>query len=264
MNYNIWHGGNETGKDVGPQRIVDVIRSSGADIISMQETYGSGPRIADALGYYFYLRSSNLSIMSRYPITGNSAKEKRHSTTAALILKSDNNQKIAFFTNWLSYPFDYWDMMEKHQPIQLDTLLAGMEKANTARLRSILQVIQPYTDGAEEIPVIFCGDFNSGSHLDWIPAARQFNNGYVVPFPASLAMEGAGYKDAFRQVHPDPVKERGITWSPQFPNAFKDRIDYIYYKGPKLRPLKAWTITTHPVRYPSDHAAVVAEFKLSE
>lgn len=68
MNYNIWHGGHETGKYIGPGRIAEVIKESDADIISMQETYGSGARIADELGYYFYLRSTNLSIMSRYPI----------------------------------------------------------------------------------------------------------------------------------------------------------------------------------------------------
>jgi endonuclease/exonuclease/phosphatase (EEP) superfamily protein YafD len=46
------------------------------------------------------------------------------------------------------------------------------------------------------------------------------------------------------------------------PHAFKDRIDYIYYKGKKLQPLKSFTITTHPVRYPSDHAALVTVFNI--
>lgn len=262
MNYNIWHGGNETGKDVGPQRIVDVIRNSGADIVSMQETYGSGAKIADALGFYFYLRSTNLSIMSRYPITETLEGDAPFYNGGAYIKISDQ-QKIAFFTNWLSYPYDYWDMLEKGQPINPDSLVVHMEKANTGRLRSILQTIQPYTANSAKIPVLFCGDFNTGSHLDWVAAAKKFNNGYVVPFPAGLVLYKAGYKDAFRQVHPDPLKERGITWSPQFPNAFKDRIDYIYYKGDQLQPLTAWTITTHPVKYPSDHAALVVEFKLT-
>ncbi len=69
MTFNIWNGGREMGAEIGVQRVIDVIKDSGADVIMMQETYGSGPNIADALGYYFYLRSSNLSILSRYPIT---------------------------------------------------------------------------------------------------------------------------------------------------------------------------------------------------
>lgn len=68
MTFNIWHGGRETGEEEGPRRVVDVIRDSGADVVAMQETYGSGARIAEALGYHLYLRSANLSIMSRYPI----------------------------------------------------------------------------------------------------------------------------------------------------------------------------------------------------
>ncbi|SIN83725.1 endonuclease/exonuclease/phosphatase family protein [Chitinophaga niabensis] len=261
MNYNIWHGGNETGKETGPQRIVEIIQSSGADIVSMQETYGSGAKIADALGYYFYLRSTNLSIMSRYPITETLEGDAPFYNGGAYIKISDQ-QKIAFFTNWLNYPYDYWDMLEKNRPINPDSLAVHMEKGNTARLRSILKTIQPHTANADKIPVLFCGDFNTGSHLDWINATKEFNNGYTVRFPAGLALYDAGYKDAFRIVHPDPLKERGITWTPQFPHAFQDRIDYIYYKGALIQPVKAWTITTHPVKYPSDHAALVVEFKV--
>ena len=68
--WNIWNGGREDGIDEGVERVVECIRDSGADIVAMQETYGSGPRIADALGYHLYLRSSNLSIISRYPAIG--------------------------------------------------------------------------------------------------------------------------------------------------------------------------------------------------
>ena len=47
---------------------IPAIRSSGADVVAMQETYGSGAVIADALGYHLYLRSTNLAVMSRYPM----------------------------------------------------------------------------------------------------------------------------------------------------------------------------------------------------
>ena len=51
MTWNIWHGGREDGDDVGPARVAEVIADSGADIVAMQETYGSGERIAEALGF---------------------------------------------------------------------------------------------------------------------------------------------------------------------------------------------------------------------
>lgn len=260
MNYNIWHGGNETGKEVGPQRIVDVIRQSGADIVSMQETYGSGAVIADALGYYFYLRGSNLSIMSRYPIVETLPGEHPFYNGGARI-KLNEKKEIAFYTNWLNYPFDYWDMLEKGQSFSTDSMLQQMDAVNGNKLRQILDKISPVVDNADQLPVIFCGDFNSGSHLDWIESTRHLNGGHIAAFPAGKLMMAAGFKDSFREIHPDPLKERGITWTPQFPNAFKDRIDYIYYKG-RLQPEQSFTITTHPAHYPSDHAALVTTFRI--
>lgn len=260
MNYNIFHGGNETGKEVGEQRIVDVIKNSGADVISMQETYGSGARIADKLGYYLYLRSTNLSIMSRYPIEETLDGYNSFNDGGAYI-NIPNGHKIAFFANWFTYPFDYWDMLEKHQPVAADAVVKEWDRVNTGPLRKTLQIIKPYTDQSDQIPVIFCGDFNSGSHLDWVESAKNLNGGLVIPFPSSLLMIKNGFKDSFREIHPDPLKDRGITWSPMETTAFKDRIDYIYYKGGKLKPIASQTINHHPVKYPSDHAAVLTTFE---
>nr|WP_295865012.1 LamG-like jellyroll fold domain-containing protein [uncultured Chitinophaga sp.] len=261
MNFNIYHGGNETGKGTGPRRVVDIIRQSGADIVSMQETYGSGEKIADALGYYFYLRSTNLSIMSRYPIAETLDGAKPFCNGGACI-RLNERQQVAFITNWLNYPLDYWDLLEKKEPLP-DSLLAEMERVNASQLKDNLEAIGQQVAEADKIPVIFCGDFNSGSHLDWVESTRHLNGGYVIPFPQSRIMLNAGFTDSYRHLHPDPLKDRGITWSPMLPKAFKDRIDYIYYKGNKLQPLQSFTITTHPVRYPSDHAALVTVFKIN-
>jgi len=259
MNYNIWHGGRETGKETGVSRIVDIIKNSGADIISMQETYGSGPFIADALGYYFYLRSSNLSIMSRYPIEETTDSYEPFYNGGAFV-RLPNNKKLLFFTNWLNYPFDYWDLLEKGKSIDREYWLQQQITVNTKRLKDILEKIGPYLQMTDSIPLVFCGDFNAGSHLDWVEATKHLNRGYVIRFPNSILMEKNGFSDSFREVHPDPLKERGITWSPTFTNAFKDRIDYIYYKGDQVKPVRSFTISKHAVKYPSDHSAVVTVF----
>ena len=68
MTWNIWHGGREDGEKVGPQRVIRVIKNSRVDIIAMQETYGSGELISEALGFNFLPRGTNVSIMSRFPI----------------------------------------------------------------------------------------------------------------------------------------------------------------------------------------------------
>lgn len=263
MTFNIWHGGRETGESEGPMRVVDVIRDSGADIVAMQETYGSGPQIADALGYHFYLRSSNLSIMSRYPIVDTlDAYEPFHSAAAVIDV---DGQLIVVANNWLSYPFDYWEMLEKGQPIDSIAWREGFQgEKNTGILREILNVLRPAIGNSDNIPIIVCGDFNSGSHLDWVPDTRHLNKGHIMPFPATLLMEDCLFKDSFREIHPDPLAVRGITWSPAFPNAFRDRIDYIFYRGNTLKAIESRTIDTHAEIYPSDHAAVITTFEIQK
>ena len=68
MTWNIWHGGREDGDKVGPQRVVEIIKQSKADVIAMQETYGSGEWISEQLGFHFHPRGTNVSIFSRYPV----------------------------------------------------------------------------------------------------------------------------------------------------------------------------------------------------
>ena len=68
MAWNIWHGGRRHGREIGPKQVIDFIKDTKTDIVMMQETYGSGALIADALGYYFYLASTNISVISKYPI----------------------------------------------------------------------------------------------------------------------------------------------------------------------------------------------------
>ena len=112
-----------------------------------------------------------------------------------------------------------------------------------------------------EYPIILAGDFNSGSHLDWVSEVKDLNAGYIMPFPTRIYLEGLGFKDSFREVHKDPKKERGITWTPINPKTHQDRIDFIFYKGEKLRVMDSKVINKHPIRFPSDHAAVVSVFK---
>ncbi len=262
MTFNIWHGGRETGEEEGPLRVVDVIRDSGADIVAMQETYGSGERIAEELGYYLYLRSTNLSIMSRYPIVDTlDAYEPFHSGAVAIDV---NGRHIVVSSNWLNYPIDYWEMLETGQPIDSAVWWQQQDEQNTGTLRGVLRALQPAIDNADNVPIIVCGDFNTGSHLDWIPETRHFNAGYVMPFPTTLLMDKEGFTDAFRQIYPNPLTHRGITWTPINPAAHQDRIDYVFYKGKALTAVAAETIETHPEAYPSDHAAVMVTFKFNK
>ncbi len=261
MSFNIWHGGNETGKYIGPQRVANMIRDNGIDIVALQETYGSGEQIADALGYYFYLRSTNLSILSKFPIEETLPAHHPFYSGAARIGYRPGKQ-IAFVTNWLNYPVDYWDLFENGKTIDSLEWYKQQVAGNKGTLAKILEVLRPALHQTDSIPLIFCGDFNSGSHLDWIGQTKHLNNGHIMPFPSSQLMYDEGFKDSYRQAFSDPVQDRGITWSPTFTNAFKDRIDYIYYKGQNIKVKDSAIINSALYKFPSDHAAVITTFQI--
>ena len=54
VNWNIWHGGTHFTKEEngfnGIERITELIKKAGGDIVLMQETYGAGSRISSSLG----------------------------------------------------------------------------------------------------------------------------------------------------------------------------------------------------------------------
>ncbi|MFC7742143.1 hypothetical protein ACFQXA_16065 [Nocardiopsis composta] len=88
----------------------------------------------------------------------------------------------------------------------------------------------------------------------------------------------AGLTDSFREAHPDPVAEPGITWSPLFPRRDgatgaeepQDRIDFVYYAGGLDVRGSETLVAGDPQVYPdhadnewtSDHAAVMTAFAL--
>lgn len=247
LNWNIWHGGSHYTKEKdgfdGVARIVEMIKGSGADIVLMQETYGSGSIISSSLGYYYYEAScaigavwgANLSVMSRYPIENvymnenpsNYGKNYAFNNAGAMIRLTDK-KKVLAFSNWYN----------GNKSEDVDGALKGW--------KSLL-------DDADNIPLIWAGDFNSVSHLD----DGKGESGH------SKLMIEAGFKDSYRELYPDPNKNPCIT-AP----GFRDRIDYIYYKGQGLKLVASGTIIPdfkgrdkNP-GYPSDHLGIISKFKV--
>jgi len=264
--WNIWHGGHRFGENVGVERVVDVLKKENADVIGIIETYGSGAIIADSLGYYFYLISSNLSIMSRYPID-NTIKIFQNFNSGGAVLDLGQNRKIAFVDVWLHWLPDMCDLFRK------ETVLADFlnedRKTRQTELNAILSDIKPYANNADNIPVFVVGDFNCGSHLDWNKETSAIHDGLVIDWQTSRLMLDAGFQDSFRVMNPDPLADPGFTWSPLINNAtvnqncIRDRIDFIYYKGQGVLPYYSKTIDHHPVFWPSDHGSLVSYFYLN-
>lgn len=263
--FNIWHGGNESGKEVGLQRTIALMKESQADVFTLVETYGSGERIADALGYYFYLISSNLSIMSRYPFTDTYPIYRSFNSGGAQITLP-GGQPITIVATWLHYLPDYWSGFLKEKRWDLADFMNEENKTRGAEMKAIVNELQPFLDNADQIPIIIAGDFNSGSHLDWTEKTKHMHHNYSIEWPASTILANAGVHDAWRIVYPDPQLHPGFTWSPidNSTTYQKDRIDYIYYKGNKLTPKTSTVMERHPIAFPSDHAGVNVVFKFQK
>ncbi|WP_183576084.1 LamG-like jellyroll fold domain-containing protein [Mucilaginibacter sp. X5P1] len=265
LSWNIMNGGNEYGKAVGIQRIIETIKSTHADIVGLVETYGSGTALADSLGYYFYLISSNLSIMSRYPIT-ETIKEFHPSNFGGLKLNLGPNKKLIYFDTWLNYLPDVdGSIREKHENAQ--QLIQDEEPTRHSEIKEILKLINPYLKNADNLPVIMGGDFNMGSHLDWTAETKAIHYNLIVEWPESKEMLNAGFTDSYRLLHINPLLDPGLTWGVRAATStdlygVRDRIDFIYYKGKDLNPIESRVIDYHPVMFPSDHAAVITVFQL--
>jgi len=266
MSWNIWDGGRRFGNQVNLERVIEMIKASNADVVTLIETYESGEIIADALGYHFYLISTNLSIMSRYPIK-ETIKAFNPFNFGGVILQITNEQELVVFDTWLHYLPDYRGNILKGK-MTADELVKDEDKTRLKEIKNILKEIKPYITNADQIPVIMAGDFNSNSHMDWIEETRDVHLGYVVEWPVTLAMERAGFVDSFREIKPNPVIDPGFSgW--QFNRVTKEkdeksRIDYIFYKGKSLRALDSKVIDYHPIMFPSDHATFSTVFQLKD
>ena len=259
--WNIWHGGRRKGRDEGVARVVEVIRECRADIVLMQETYGSGPRIAGRLGYDYFLRSSNLSVMSRFPIvdTHRLASGFRF---GGVTIQLRPGRTVQAYSLWI----DYLPSVQKQLAAGAgaEELRAADAKTRGKDIAAILSELLPHLAKTPDVPIIVGGDFNSGSHLDWTAAAASLPNhhGLVVDWPVSRAMTQAGFVDAFRTARTDPAASPGHTWSPEFRESHPDRIDYVYLRGADWRVLDSRVVAEHPRGWPSDHAAVLASIDL--
>jgi len=259
MSWNIWHGGRHEGRQVGVERVIEIIKSSGADIILLQETYGSGEKIADALNYHYYRRSSNLSVLSRFPFA-ESYNMFRPFNFGCIKVELGEDRDVLACPVWLHYLPNTGAYVKSGHALP-DSIIAREMETRGLEMRLILSELRQFIMRKSEVPIIVAGDFNSGSHLDWTDRNHVNYYGLTVAYPVSQQMVNAGFQDSYRELYQDESANLGQTWSPIFKSSMQDRIDYIYYSGEILKPVNSRVIESHPLGFPSDHAAVVTTFQ---
>ncbi|MEA1897358.1 MAG: LamG-like jellyroll fold domain-containing protein [Bacteroidota bacterium] len=261
MVWNIWHGGREHGNEVGVQRVIDVIREADPDVIAMIETYGSGPIIADALGYNFYLRSSNLSILSRYPF-GEAIDIFKAFNCGGIHIIIEEGKEVAIVNTWLNYLPGFSDEM-RIDNLPADVIYENEGETRYAEIMEIMDELQNAMRKSKNVPIILAGDFNSPSHLDFTKNLVEMHWGYQIEWPVTVEIEANGFFDSFREIYPDPQLDYGGTQPSSIFDTFHYRIDYIFYKGKNLKPVSSEVISEHHIKFPSDHNAVITTFEIS-
>lgn len=263
LQWNIWHGGNHLGKE-GRERIIDLIKQSDADVITMQEGYGSQEMIANAIGFNLQTPApdDNLCLYSRYPMQKIATGNPFYSNPAIITLPS--GKKVYMNACWLRYAYrpeytcSYANYgMDSRKWVAEDSLLALVD------IRRLLENdLYPHVDAS--IPAIIGGDFNSCSHLDWTHKAAPIHFGYVAEeLPVSRYMLNEGFKDTFREINPDELERGEGTYAVIFGQSQTSRVDFIYSRGIKASFSKI--VRTMPEIddvWPGDHAAVLTVFEL--
>lgn len=263
MTFNIWRGGTQFQPI---EQTIGVIKRSNADIVGIQEPDDSLVAIAEGLGWN---RSDKASIVTRFEIIEDWSVEG--SRWGGAIIRLPNGRDIVFLNTHLN-PFPYGPYEVRDKKATTMEQLVKVEE-DSGRVRQMKAVLESLASKGKERPVVFTGDFNSPSHLDWVTSTKERNFGVEFEWPITLLALEVGLRDAFRTIHPDPAKTPGFTWSPGYPvgkldeDDVMDRIDFVLYRG--LTAVGAWVVGesgphTHIAvdPWPSDHRAVAADFRL--
>ena len=265
MVFNIEEGGE--GVDLA--KVVEAIVAADPDVVALQEAVTNAGRIAAALGWAF--ASDRSQVISRHQILEPTDGIGTHVLVEirpgrVVAVASVHPPAEPYGPELAAHGASEADVIELERQIRLPVL--------ETHLRTLPAL------AAAGLPVFLLGDFNAPSHRDWTAATvgRRWHVRLPVDWPMSRAIEAAGFRDAWREVHPDPVDAPGLTWwarrpptggyepGPETPN---DRIDLIYAAGPAVtsdclivgeRGTPDVAIAVEP--WPSDHRAVVATFEV--
>jgi len=271
MTFNTWYSA-QYGYG-GLDRVAEIIANLDIDIIGFQETDPSSILEIQFLltnffeGYeelYATPSESNISIISKFPIID--IYDYNLYGIGASIIISDYDTLKYISSHLSAYPYGPYDLYEGYS---IDEVLENEMSYRYQENLDIYNQIIVNPSNLPNIPVIYVGDHNTPSTLDWTSENTDQNFSYELNWPVSEFLLENNFYDSYREVNPSLIDNPGLTWSPGYPkNTFDswdvhDRIDMIYYKNGirnNLYPLSSYVYDCDP--WPSDHRAVVTEFSM--
>jgi endonuclease/exonuclease/phosphatase family metal-dependent hydrolase len=274
MTFNLWQGGEE-GKQPLEQSI-KAIQAGRSDVVGLQETGGlerdgkrpdNARRIAEQLGWSYVDQGNGTGVISRFKIIGHTPAK----LGVRVELPSGKSMWL-FNVHFAHAPYQPYQLLKipyADAPF-IETAEQAVLEARQARewqVAALLGEIKKIRE--EKTAILITGDFNEPSVLDWTEDVYRAGRCPVaVRWPTTAAVLAAGFTDAYRKTHADPLKSPGYTWTPitgeDDPKDRHDRIDFVFAGG-GAKVTKAEIVGERIQRadivvkpYPSDHRAVVA------
>ena len=245
--YNVEYGGDETTDAV--------IEAIDADIVGVLESYNRIDETAERTGYPYF--NTSLQILSKHPIHEPSGADGRYA-----FIEVRPGEVVAFFNIHLDYVRYGPRLLRSGVP--LEEVLASEDEVRTSSLDVPLRMMQELI--AQGYPVFFTGDHNEPSHLDYGPETVGTREGIdePVPWPVSMAITDIGFRDTYREIHPDPVADPAISHF-----GVRDRIDFLYAAGPSetldsnlIGEVGGEDVDEAFMPWTSDHRAFVSTFEV--
>ena len=318
LQFNVWHEGTQVSN--GLEKICDVIVASKVDVVCFSEVRNYKQedwttKVVEMLkkkGQTFYGKyaGGDVGLVSKFPITESiPVFDQSKGDSGSIIawrLAVDEKRSAIVASAHLDYK-EYgmnlirgynggtpdWKIRDANADGVPDPITNVEEILAYNNKSSRIPAIKAFIEKAKtwDVPVILCGDFNEDSHLDWTAATKDAfdHHGVVIEWPCTKLLADAGFLDAWREVHPDPLKQPGATWpavaAGKGPTSWtpkadeRDRIDFVFGKG--LKAHAAWLVgpvelyvRNQPAAavdkelvhhadlpWPSDHKAVLAEYE---
>ncbi len=185
---------------------------------------------------YYSQRSDDSGIISRYPIKDYSTVYPLQDDCGSIYCADVDIDgiRLALYTahlDWHHYScynargYDGSTWKECERPADAQTLLnLGLKSKRTEAIKRFVESAgEKIGQGSH---VILGGDFNEPSFRDWTPEmSSEFgHNGYTVQWPVTTMLERDGFKDMWRTVYPDPMRNPGITYPSDVPSLPADKI----------------------------------------
>jgi len=241
LSYNIQHGGH--GRE---EAIAATIRDAAPDLVVLQEARRPDvvDRIADLAGLpqFGARRGQSLAFLSRVPVLHAQWHRPRVSRHAFL-------EVVPAGTEW------------RVVGVHLSAVHAAWtEQRRVFELRALLAAVKAHRHG----PHALVGDFNTLAPGEWLDVRRLparlkalvWLSGGRIRWRTIQTILDAGYRDAFRHVHPDLVGSTFPTWDPHI------RLDYLFVPGAFVTRVPVCRVATgDTATAASDHLPLVAELE---